>query len=355
MDKKKYSDLKFFEFPNTLNAIREGKIISPVHVRIKPTNVCNHDCWYCAYHVSGLQLGDKMKARDVMPFEKLNGIADDIIEMGVSAVTFSGGGEPLLYRRLPEIIKKLSIGGVKIAVLTNGSNLKGSMSETLSKYGTWVRVSLDGYDDESYSKARGVDYGDFTKLLDNLHNFTSLETDCILGCSFIVGHDNYNQIYNVCAKLKETGVDHVKISGAVVGNTPSENNLYHRKIKDSVSKQLQMLNDITDSDFTIINHYHDLEGRFEKEYTTCPYISYRPVIAADCCVYTCQDKAYTDSGLLGSLDNSSFKEYWYSKENIDRVYGLNPSISCNHHCISHTKNIVIHEFLSLDLDHIGFT
>ena len=116
-----------------------------------------------------------------------------------------------------------------------------------------------------------------------------------------------------------------------------------------------MLNDITDSDFTIINHYHDLEGRFEKEYTTCPYISYRPVIAADCCVYTCQDKAYTDSGLLGSLDNSSFKEYWYSKENIDRVYGLNPSISCNHHCISHTKNIVIHEFLSLDLDHIGFT
>ena len=171
MDKKKYSDLKFFEFPNTLNAIREGKIFAPVHVRIKPTNVCNHDCWYCAYHVSGLQLGDKMKARDVMPFEKLNGIADDIIEMGVSAVTFSGGGEPLLYRRLPEIIKKLSIGGVKIAVLTNGSNLKGSMSETLSKYGTWVRVSLDGYDDESYSKARGVDYGDFTKLLDNLHNF----------------------------------------------------------------------------------------------------------------------------------------------------------------------------------------
>lgn len=35
-----------------------------------------------------------MQKEDRIPFEKLNEIADDIIEMRVKAVTFSGGGEP---------------------------------------------------------------------------------------------------------------------------------------------------------------------------------------------------------------------------------------------------------------------
>ena len=100
--KNVYSDLKFMNYGNTLSALRSREIVPPVHIRIKPTNICNHDCWYCAYHVSDVQLGGEMGARDVMPFEKLNEIADDIIEMGVAAVTFSGGGEPLLYKRLPD-------------------------------------------------------------------------------------------------------------------------------------------------------------------------------------------------------------------------------------------------------------
>ena len=355
MSKNKYSDLKFLGFPNTLNALKEKKIISPVHLRIKPTNICNHDCWYCAYHASDLQLGDQMTYRDVMPFNKLNEIADDIVEMDVSAVTFSGGGEPLLYKKLPIIIEKLYKGGVKVATLTNGSNLKGAMAEAFQKYGTWVRVSLDGHDDESYSKARGVKLGEFTKLMNNMRTFKSSGTKCVLGCSFIVGDNNFDHIYSVCKKLKDTGVDHVKISGAVVGNSPKENNLYHSKIKGIVSEQIKIAKKLADNNFNIVDHYHDLENRFTKEYTTCPYILFRPVIGADSNVYTCQDKAYTDSGKLGNIENISFKDFWFSKKNLDNVYGLDPSRSCNHHCISHSKNVVINEYMSIDEEHLFFT
>jgi len=351
----KYSDLKFLGFPKTLDALKKNKIIAPTHIRIKPTNICNHDCWYCAYHVSGLQLGGKMVYRDVIPFNKLNEIASDIVDMGVSAVTFSGGGEPLLYKRLPEIIEKLYKGGVKVATLTNGANLKGAMSEAFQKYGTWVRISLDGYDDESYSKARGIKSGEFTKLLDNMRNFKLSGSSCILGCSFIVGKDNYEHIYDICKKLKEVGVDHVKISGVVVGNSPEENNTYHSKLKMAVGEQIKMAKKIVDDDFKIIDHYHDLEARFLKEYTTCPYIFFRPVIGADSCVYTCQDKAYTESGKLGSLKDVSFKEFWFSEENAEKAYGLDPSKSCNHHCISHSKNVVISEYLAIDSEHLSFT
>jgi len=187
-----------------------------------------------------------------------------------------------------------------------------------------------------------------------MKNFKLLKTKCVLGCSFIVSKSNYEHIFSICKKLKEIGVDHVKISGAVVGNTSQENNLYHNDIKDVVSEQMQSVKNIVDDDFKIVNHYHDLRDRFEKTYTTCPYILYRPVIGADSCIYTCQDKAYTDSGKLGSIKNISFKDFWYSKENSDKVYGLNPSESCNHHCISHSRNVIISEYLSIDSEHLVF-
>ena len=59
-----YSNLKFFGYPKHLGAIKAEKIASPVHVRIKPINHCNHGCWYCAYCADQLQLGEGMDLQD---------------------------------------------------------------------------------------------------------------------------------------------------------------------------------------------------------------------------------------------------------------------------------------------------
>ena len=349
-----YSNYKIFKFNKVLKALKKKEIITPIHIRIKPINVCNHDCWYCAYRNSNLQLGNRMLEKDMIPFEKLNEITDDIIEMGVKAVTFSGGGEPLLYKKLPLIIEKLAKGGVKVASLTNGSNLKGNMAEAFKKYGAWIRISLDGYDDESYAKARGVKHHAFSQLLKNIIAFTSTNTKCIVGCVFIVDHNNCDHVYELCLKLKNVGVKNVKISGVVTGNT-AESSQYHLKIKNIVKDQLTKCKNLIGKKFSIIDHYHDLNTRFNKLYETCPFILYRPVIGADSKVYTCQDKAYTASGTLGSIKDISFKKFWFSEETRNKIYKLNPQVLCNHHCISHSKNMLIHEYLNLNEDHLYFT
>ena len=355
MEVRKYSSLKFLGFPQSLKAMKEKKVIAPVHVRIKPTNICNHDCWYCAYHVSALQLGGGMEYRDTMPREKMEEIADDLIEMNVKAVTFSGGGEPLLYKPLPGIIKKLSKGGIKVASLTNGSNLKGKMADAFAKYGSWVRISLDGYDDESYSKARGVKVGEFTKLINNMKDFSARNSDCVLGAVYIIDKDNYKHIFDLCLKLKGIGVDHVKLSGVIVGNTEKAGNEYHLGIKSEIQKQITKAKTLSDKDFSIVDAYHDLDLRmWDKPYTNCPNILHCPVIGADSNVYTCHDKAYTDDGLMGSIKNTSFKSFWFSKENEKFVYTFDPSKNCKHHCVCHSKNLIVDEYLSTDEDHLPF-
>ena len=113
-----YSKLKFLRFRDQLEALENGHVAPPVHVRIKPMNPCDHDCWYCAYHDENLQLGNLMEYKDRLPREKMMEIADDLAEMGVKAVTFSGGGEPLIYPHITEAVNRLGKSGIKFQIRT---------------------------------------------------------------------------------------------------------------------------------------------------------------------------------------------------------------------------------------------
>lgn len=349
-----YSNLKFLRQVAHIEALRTGTVVPPVHIRIKPMNYCNHNCWYCAYRVDNLQLGEDMDVTDRLPEEKMVELVEDIISMGVQAVTFSGGGEPLLYKSLPTHVRRLAEGGVKVASLTNGANLKGRMAEAFAECGTWVRVSLDAWDDESYAKQRGVKVGEFSQLLENLKNFAAMKSDCVLGTSFIVGHDNHTHLADVCAMLKDAGVNHVKVAGAIISNEVEENNLYHRKIIDEVSAQIEQAQKLDDDGFTVINHYHEIEERFTKTYNTCPFLMFLTVVGADQMVYTCQDKAFTELGTLGSIKDRSFKDFWMSEENRQQLFSFDPSKNCQHHCVAHAKNLVLSDFLTIDSGHIEF-
>lgn len=349
-----YSNLKFLQFSDHIAALREQKVVAPVHVRIKPMNRCNHDCWYCAYRVTNLQLGDAIDLEDTMPTEKMSELVGDLIDMGVKAVTFSGGGEPLLYKPLPESIERLAGGGIRVATLTNGSNLKGRVAESFAEHGTWVRVSVDAWDDESYTAARKVKMGSFTQLLENIRRFVDTGTQCVLGVSFIVGKANHAHVYEACSKFKDAGVNHIKLTNVVVANDIAGNNAYHAEISGIVRAQMEKARELDDGGFRIIDHYHEIEQGFDKEYTTCPYLQFLTVIGADCKVYTCQDKAFTESGCLGSIRDRSFKEFWFSEETREKIYALDPSVVCRHHCVTHAKNVALTEILSVDPDHGSF-
>ena len=346
-----YSNLKFMHYTDHIAALRERRVVAPVHIRIKPINRCNHNCWYCAYRVRNLQLGEEIDYKDRIPEDKMNEIVDDLIEMGVKAVTFSGGGEPLLYKPLPEVVKRLVEGGVRVATLTNGSNLKGKAADAFAKYGTWVRVSTDAWDAASFAKSRGVGEGEFARLLKNLKDFSARGSKCVLGVSFIVDKNNCGHLYDACLLLKNAGVSHVKFSGVVVSNSGEENNKYHAGIREIVTGQIERAQELEDDHFSIINHYHELDERFQKNYNICPYLMFLTVIGADCTVYTCQDKAFTQSGTLGSIKDRRFRDFWFSGENRQRLFGLDPSKECAHHCVSHAKNMAILDMLTIDPDH----
>ena len=169
-----------------------------------------------------------------------------------------------------------------------------------------------------------------------------------------MGQDNHQHILDVCTLLKDCKVNHVKVSAAVVSNDVVGNNAYHQAIKGEVARQIEATQALADERFTLLNHYHDLEGRFVKQYGTCPFLQFLTVVGADQYVYTCQDKAYTQLGRMGSIEGRSFNDFWFSEKNQQFLKTFNPSVQCGHHCVSHAKNLAIHDYLSLDHEHANF-
>jgi len=351
-----YTKMKAFHFKEKLDSLPLSidKIMAPIHIRIKPTNICCHSCWYCAYRADNLQVGKNMLERDFIPKEKMMEIIDDIIEMGVQAVTFSGGGDPFCYPYLSDAVAKLSNSSVKFASLTNGSLLFGKTAEIFAHNAQWVRISMDGWDDKSYSKYRKVPVGEFTKTLINIKDFKKYKGKCYLGVSLICDKNNSSHIYELVKKLKDSGVNSVKIAPCIVHDNRKENSKYHKPIFNKVKEQIAIARkELGDNGFEIFDSYHNQLESFRKEYEWCPYLQILPIIGADLNVYPCQDKAYNlKDGLIGSIKNKRFKDFWF--EDKRKFFKIDPSKVCNHHCVTNEKNKIIMEYLNVDKEHLGF-
>ncbi len=381
-----YSSAKIFHFHEKLDDILAGRITPPVHVRLKPTNRCQHRCDYCCYRNPDLLLGERMNEADEIPPAKMREVVADMGRMGVRAVTFSGGGEPLCYAHIAESIRGLADAGIKVAMLTNGGLLKDDVAELLARSATWVRISMDAANRDTYARIRRVAPDEFDRVCDNIRSFTSIEDRrCVLGVNLIVTRENCDDVLRFLRMARELGADHVKVSNAIVSTRPEENAEYMSAFYDSVKRQVaeavaelsapssapatqgrggRMSPDTAmqgrggrQHGFAIIDKVHLPDSgaeSMERNYTWCPMAQCLTVIAADQNVYTCQDKAYTTGGWLGSIRDTSFAELWAGPDLRERLRALNPSTDCRHHCVAHGKNLSLLDYFEADQEHLDF-
>ncbi|MFH1607981.1 MAG: radical SAM protein [archaeon] len=350
---QRYGGLKILHHPEKLVSLRDGKITAPIYVRFKPTNKCNHHCSFCSYDPSEGDVGvrDKLNRIDEIPIKKILEILDDFKEMGVKAITFSGGGEPLVHPHIEEAIQKTFDNGIKLSMITNGQELRGRKAIVLTN-ANWVRVSANACTPESFSLIRGVPEKCFYELSENIRNFAKMKRkECEFGINYVVQKENADQVYDSVKYFKDLGVNHIKI-------TPMWNQTfreYHAPIKEKVLSQIKKAKeDFEEEGFAVYDTYKgDFSGASvsERHYPQCYVMQTVPVIGADCNVYFCHDKAYADSGKLGSIKNRTFKDLWFSKEAQEIFKNFDPRESCKHHCANDTKNKHIKGIINREQDY----
>ena len=358
-----YSAVKVFHHKGALDALERRQHIAPFYIRLKPTNYCNHHCAYCTYGSGDTyqktKNRDNIEHRDMIPWDKLQEIIEDMGAMGVKALTFSGGGEPLTYPHIREAVQQVKSHGIDLSLITNGQLLKGEIAEEFYT-AKWVRISFDAPLASVYSSLRRIPESSFHKVCENIRSFAqNKDKDCVLGVNFVISKANCDYVYEAAALLKELGADNVKFA-AVIENQPH----YHLDIKDKVIEQLHRAQkELTasangaGSDFRIINNYEN--DWMDKHFTilpfeTCYTCRLVTIIAADQRVYLCHTRAYDSQAVVGDLHQQSFREMWFSEETEKRLNALQPKRDCRNFCVYEERNQLIQAYLDTDMRHVNF-
>lgn len=117
----------------------------PVTADIFLTNYCNNRCRYCTYSRWDFDSGAR-----AMSFDEFRRYAGRLRELGVEGFILTGGGEPTLC---PDFLR--------ITEWLEGERLHYGVNTNFNKPGVFFRpdflkVSLDGFDEDSYQRWRGV-------------------------------------------------------------------------------------------------------------------------------------------------------------------------------------------------------
>ena len=105
----------------------------PFHVQIDLTNNCNNNCIGC--WCNSPLLGEKALSpevkRQVLPFDLVKELLDELSQMGTKEIYFSGGGEPFMHPRIMEILEYAKIKKLICYVNTNFTLLDKEKIERL--------------------------------------------------------------------------------------------------------------------------------------------------------------------------------------------------------------------------------
>ncbi|MGM0923550.1 MAG: GTP 3',8-cyclase MoaA [Bacillota bacterium] len=125
-------------------------------LRISVTDRCNFRCRYCMPEEIFGPDYSFLSSEKILSFEEIERLAVIFSSLGVKKLRLTGG-EPLLRKELPVLIKMLKkVDGIEdIGLTTNGSLLKGFAAELYEAGLRRVTISLDSLNEERFAEMNG--------------------------------------------------------------------------------------------------------------------------------------------------------------------------------------------------------
>lgn len=345
-----YRKDKILSHPAKVESFVNGVVAPPVYVRIKPTNVCDHACFYCTYAdreegggPSFSRLHETTRIKDQIPRGKMAEVLADFRDMGVRAVTYSGGGEPTIYPFIQETLERTLEYGIDLSMITHGQHLMESRVQPL-RHAKWVRISQDATTAETFEKIRRKGRERFDAIRKSAAEFARVKDQtCELEVNFVVSELNFGEIYEGARMWREIGANNIRFSP--VWNPDFVN--YHGPIRREAEEQIARARaefDEGEGGFRVFDTYGiDFTscGLPVRPYNRCYVMQTTPAIGADCGVYFCHNKAYSPTGMLGSIKERSFRDLWFSEEAAKIFRDFDPQQGCPHQCAGDLQNIVV--------------
>jgi MoaA/NifB/PqqE/SkfB family radical SAM enzyme len=356
-----YSDLKAAWHTDKIATLRRGDQIVPAQVQLILSDLCNQDCHFCAYRMSGGfsteqfadEQGNKNPRRRIQTSKALE-ILGDCAVLGVKAIQFTGGGEPTVHPDHLDLFKYAQEMGMETSLVTNGIILRPGW-ESVYPQMSWIRVSVDAGSAEEYARVRRTSAASYDKVLENIeqiaHEIASSGSTCLLGVGYVITRENWQDLYEGVARLKETGAHNVRLSAMF----SKEGSAYYDGIHESIRREVARCKELESSAFQVIDLFGDRIADLEQhapDYDFCGYQQFNCYIGGNLKVYRCCTTAYTLHGEVGDLKDQRFADWFYSQSKKDKYKDF-CARSCDV-CQFNSKNRTIEYLVGETPLHVNF-
>jgi radical SAM protein with 4Fe4S-binding SPASM domain len=289
-----------------------------------PTDHCNLDCFFCYTEA-------QRKIAAELDWDVLHRTLDEGVKMGVKGVSFGGGGEPLIYKKIGPLLDfihehNLSIDSIK----SNGTAITAHMADRLVRAGLRnVTVSLNETEPDAYAKMNQCSPRLYDAAMRGIHELVAakrrLGTATETSVQLFIWRENYRQLLEKLDKLLATGTDLVYVN--TMDQLPKDQYMndeqraeFAELVREAMRRSGRQLR---------LNLTHEGLERLAQEmfhtYGVVPsdqvltpnrieycYIGwYSPVVAANGDIYPCCHFSADQGRRLGNLHDASLRDIWH--------------------------------------------
>lgn len=312
------SSQKVFAHLDRLQAWQRGERPAPVTLEWDLSNRCTLGCELCHFahtHVRGPWThqprtlpGPFESTGDLAAPDLIRRVLHQVRAVGVRAIVWSGGGEPTTHPDWTDVIATTAATGLQQGMYTLGGLLTRQSAAVLARHASWIVVSLDAIDADTYAAEKGVGSDRFEPACQGIRWLA--EAGATVGVSFLIHAKNWERIPRMLALAQDLGATYTTLRPRIdCAPDDSMGLIVDRGWIWPALETLETAADCPDVECNVdrFRAYRNWTGR---SYTTCHGIKLNATITPDGRVWVCPQRRGFANSCLGDLRTESFETLW---------------------------------------------